>query len=147
MIERSPRRRGWRVVLLTWLVSTGCSPTARLEPVEGVIVFEDGEPLRGGIVTLSPSSGDGPPAHGQIDRGGRFRLTSQGRDGAIPGRYRVAIVQVGEAAAPGGRHDHRLIDPRFSSFETSGLEQQVEPGMAEVRILVQPSRASHGRGH
>ena len=118
---------------------------ARLEPVEGVIVFEDGEPLRGGIVTFSPSSGDGPPAHGQIGRDGRFRLASQGRDGAIPGHYRVAIVQLGEAAAAGGRHDHRLIDSRFSSFETSGLEQQVEPAMAEIRIMMRPSRAGGGR--
>jgi hypothetical protein len=110
-----------------------------------VVVFEDGRPLRGGIVTFSRSSGDGPPAHGQIDRDGRFRLTSQGRDGAVPGHYRVAIVQVGEAVAAGGRHDHRLIDPRFSRFDTSQLEQQVKPGMEDVRIMVQPSRASSGR--
>lgn len=135
---RPMRRNPWAILTAGLLI--GCSPAARLEPVAGVVEFEGGEPLRGGIVTFSPSSGQGPPAHGRVGTDGRFRLSTQGRDGATPGAYRVAVVQPGEAAGRGGRHSHRVVDPKYSRFDTSGLERRIEPGMPELRITVQPSR-------
>ena len=142
MSERFRQQRLRRPLgLLTAGLLIGCSPAVRLEPVVGVVTFEDGEALRGGVIEFSPASGDGLPARGRIGSEGRFRLSTQGRDGACSGVYRVAVVQPGEVAA-GGRHSHRLIDPKFARFETSGLERRVESGMAELRISIQPAGAS-----
>ena len=63
--------------------------------------------------------------------------------GALAGRYRVLVRP---PPNPGrGEDDPRrylpLIDPRYTRFETSGLEFEVRPGKNEFTIEVEKPRA------
>lgn len=134
MIHHAICRKVWRISLLC--VLAGCEPAPRLEPVQGVVVFEDGGPVGGGIVEFSPRAGVGAGARGRIGPDGRFRLTTGGRAGAVAGAYRVVVIQVGEPTTAHGPHAHPAVDPRFCRIETSGLEVRVEPGNNEVTLRV-----------
>ncbi|MGE3804331.1 MAG: carboxypeptidase regulatory-like domain-containing protein [Gemmataceae bacterium] len=106
------------------LLLAGCgSGTAA---VTGTVVHEDGSPARelaGGVVCFDDGKHS---AVGTIDAEGRFTLGTFGlHDGALPGNYRVAISQ----PDPDGRSAGEvLIDPRYTRFDTSGLQAEVTTG-------------------
>jgi hypothetical protein len=87
--RRWPLHR-WMVVLLVVVVA-GCGSNPRPVPVSGLVTIQ-GDPLRWGVILLDPIDG-GPPAVGEIQTDGTFRLTSfREFDGAIPGTYRVSFI-------------------------------------------------------
>jgi hypothetical protein len=122
--------RSW-LVHAAWFVSlvacSGCGGSKTYQ-VEGVVLFRDGTPLSGGLVSFE-LIGDGPAreqARGEIQADGTFVLsTFQKGDGALPGRHRVWITpplpDAGEDAL-----QKKLIAPQFERPETSGLERTVE---------------------
>ena len=73
------------------LACCGCSQGPQPVHVSGVAT-QDGVPLKSGKVVLTSLDGH-PPAVGQIQADGAFVLsTFRPYDGAIPGRYRVAVT-------------------------------------------------------
>lgn len=113
----------------------GCS--SDLETVTGRVTFADGTPLDEGSVICEMKEGEKTiMAQGNLERDGSFRLgTHVEGDGAKRGKYRVLVVA---RALSDAESSTRLpiIDPKFSQFETSGLELHVNEGRNELNITV-----------
>ena len=102
--------------------------------------FSDGQPLGGAIVTLR-STGDERPvtARGLTKPDGSFALsTFKDRDGALAGKHQVLVaVPVVESDGPFAKPK---LDPRFSNYDTSGIELTVteNPEQNQFQIVVTP---------
>jgi hypothetical protein len=108
---------------------TGCG--SGVVPVQGTVTV-DGKPLPGGTVVFHPDPGlDGASrqeARGTIQSDGSYSLSSNGRPGAAPGRYKVCIIAVKtRATRAGGWTVQPLIAPTYGNPATSGLEVEVGP--------------------
>ena len=121
----------------------GCSGQPRAYPSAGQVVYDDGEPLRGGRIEVR--SLEHPlVARGSIGRDGNFVLTTyKANDGAIAGKHEVLIVQK-FAADIDSMQEHakhassvRTLDKKFSKYSTSGLTLELERGgKADIRLTV-----------
>ena len=96
--------------------------------VRGQITYY-GRPLAGGTVTFVPAE-LGPPATGQIQPDGQYALTTfRPGDGALPGRYAVMVIAVGDTA--GRLPDEAnppaalLVPRKYASHRTSDLTVDV----------------------
>ena len=93
---RECRKGVWAGVLAALLCGCGGNSGPDLEDVSGTVTL-DGEPLPEATVRFLPES-DGTaeyvrPATGVTDSSGWYSLSySSSRDGALPGKYRVAIT-------------------------------------------------------
>jgi len=133
---------GTRALCLA-LILAACSGCARRTyPVIGKVTFKDGTPLRGGMVVFSPID---PTAHagarGYIQQDGTFELsTERPGDGTLGGRYRVLVKPPTQGRADDEQRNNNapLIDPRYTRFETSGLEFEVKAGLNHCPITVEP---------
>lgn len=136
-------RRSTIGTALLILCTAGCS--SGTHPVSGKIVYSDGLPageLAGGLVEVQ--SVDAEPTvngRGVIQEDGTFALqTSKPGDGALPGKHRVLIVpplHAGASDTPGTAQAlPRLLDQKYSSYDTSTLEITVTPGLNEVTLEV-----------
>jgi hypothetical protein len=133
----------WISAALLLMLFAGCgrggTPTY---PAGGTVKYEDGSPLFAGSVSFrSLDSTDGPSARGDVQADGSFELTTfSPGDGAVLGRHQAVVV----LPTQGGRPGFKLptlpppIAPRFSSFETSGLEFTVteNPDQNHFAIVV-----------
>jgi len=126
---------------LVLAVLPGCSGSPEAtQPVEGLVTYQ-GEPLEGGAVLfdmVTPTgSGKRYTARARIDSQGRYSLSTFGEeDGAVAGRYRVAVsgkepVLTNEADAP-----PPAIPLKYSSVETSGLAYEVVEGHNQIDIAL-----------
>ncbi len=83
----------------------------------------DGKPLMRGLVVFVPAQGRA--STGSLDEQGRYVLTCfDGRDGAMPGQFRVEIAPDG---VPLEGEPAWLVPSRYSRCETSGLTADI-PG-------------------
>jgi len=138
-------RRGRRWVGLTaaWLFVTflaGCG--SGIYPVEGEVVWKDGSPakqLQGSQVVFDLPEKQ-TTARGTIQADGTFRLTTNNKDGALPGEYKVLILEVGRkslggadstALAPG------IMDSRYSDPSTTDLVATVKPETNKIKLTVE----------
>jgi len=81
----------------------------------------DGEPLTRGLVVFVPAQGRA--STGSLDEQGRYVLTCfDGRDGAMPGRYRVEIAPDG---VPVEGEPAWVVPARYSRCSTSELEVDI----------------------
>lgn len=124
------------------LICTGCSDgSPRRYPVQGKVVFPDGEVLKQGTVEFQ-SLGREPPvtATGSIQPDGRFEMeTMSQNDGAIIGRHRVIVVgeqEVGTSEERPWKLSKSPVHQRYADFKTSGLEVTVEPKRNVVELAV-----------
>jgi hypothetical protein len=132
---------------LTWLLAVslatyacamaGCGndrpPTV---PVQGCVQYR-GKPLKFGAVIFQPEMGS--PATGVIQSDGSFRLSTEGRDGAIVGKHKVAIScydteEPGHARDPKGRLGKLLIPQRYVYPQSSGLTAEVKAKNEPFRL-------------
>lgn len=136
------KRTAFRLVLAVGAVAlaAGCGedhpPTY---PVRGRVTYADGTPLARGWIELEPVSRvPAVTARGQIQADGTFELTTfESGDGAVAGKHRAAVVvPLPEGAGDDPRALELAIDPRFNSFETSGLEFAVSSEVDENRLDV-----------
>jgi Carboxypeptidase regulatory-like domain len=135
-------------------VWVGCAHKPAVEglvKVTGTVTYQ-GKPVEGATVVFSPE-GKGRPASGRTDSSGRFQLTTlEANDGAMPGKYRVAISKFegassaatppsademakkftqmrGRAAVKGGAAKlggaKNLLPVKYRSPKTSGLTAEV----------------------
>lgn len=134
---------GLPVVLLA-LMSVGCG--TGVYPVEGKVVWADGSPateLAGSQVAFEQPVAN-TTARGTINPDGSFRLTTNTPDdGAVPGEHKVLVIEVGRKslAGPDGTNiAPGALDPKFYTFETSGLSATVKPGTNEVTLKVERNK-------
>jgi hypothetical protein len=124
---------GW---LAGFVLLAGCGSGKKLQTydVTGTVMFPNGKPVAGGIVTFR-SYDQKVSASGIIEEDGTCRMgTFQPGDGAVAGRHGVAIaapaIQRDDSDPPGGSEVR--IARKFSSPGTSGLEFTVTPGQSNA---------------
>jgi hypothetical protein len=123
------------------LVLAGCGG-GKYQPVSGQVVTPDGSPvtgLDGGTIVFETTNEAGEPlsASGAIDAEGKFTLgTETVNDGAAAGKHKVLITP---PAATGDVPPPPVIDPKYQSFETSGLEIEVKEGSNDLKVPVEPA--------
>jgi hypothetical protein len=134
----------WRLVALLILVAAAGCGGSKLYPVEGKVIFPDDTPLTAGTVEFGPVDKDAILApRGEIQADGTFRMsTFKEGDGAPEGEYRV-LVTPPENADP-DRPRPKSFDPRFTSFEKSGLKYTVKPGKNEFFTITVEKRSQKG---
>jgi hypothetical protein len=125
------------LLLLLALGVAGCSRGPF--PVRGVVIIEGAKgpaaELKGYVVALQ-SEAEPTGASGVIDETGSFQLTTRkAGDGAMPGKYQVAIAAPSRAD-PDAPEPAPLLERKYSRFETSGLEVDITPGRNELRLTV-----------
>lgn len=99
----------------------GCGDSGpALYPVKGTVTF-NGKPLNTGSVMFVPQS-KGPAAYGPIAEDGTYNLTTDDKDGALPGKHRVMINAVKDNGVSAA-HSY-LIPAKFGS-DASGLDAEV----------------------
>jgi mannose-6-phosphate isomerase-like protein (cupin superfamily) len=97
-----------------------------LAKVDGIVTL-NGEPLAHARVVFSPATGR--PATGVTDQQGRFQLTTfQQHDGAVLGRYRVAIAPLASEDTNDASDPKRKVPARYADPATTELACQVAPG-------------------
>jgi hypothetical protein len=112
---------------------TGCSPNVS---VHGTVAFPDGKPLTKGMVCFK---NDKIIVRGDIRLDGTYKLgMEKSGNGILPGHYNIFIsgaVEIEDIPIPKGKeipripNENPLINPRFFSEQTSGLNCNVEKGM------------------
>lgn len=100
-------------------------------PVRGTVTYR-GQPVTSGLVLLSPQE-QGHAATGELAADGTFRLTTFRRhDGAVPGKYRVAIQVFPRdgAGLPGAEFGGKRppIPQKYFNPESSGLLVEIKAG-------------------
>ena len=119
---------------------TGCGRGDRLPTYKttGSVLFSDGKPLEGGTIVFE--SVDHPvTARSVIDLDGTFTLNTYGKgDGAVAGKHRVAISPAVNMAIDRDEvRPRRVIHPRFTDIDESGLEFEVNaegPNEFEIEV-------------
>lgn len=129
-------------VCLFLLFMSGCRDDGRLRtyPVNGKVVFEDGQPLRGGsVICLCESGEHALSARGNIGEDGTFTLgTYDVDDGAIAGQHLVAIdPPIADDFNPDAGPAPRVIADRFRDQTTSELSFEINgEGTQDVTLTV-----------
>jgi hypothetical protein len=124
-------------------LAVGCS--SRTYPVKGTVVFEDDRPatsLAGGFVHFQSVEEETVSAQGYIDEHACFVLTTfKKNDGAVPGKHRIIVTPppftISESGIP---LRQTFLDPRYQRYETSNLEETVEPTSNDITLKLQKYR-------
>jgi hypothetical protein len=122
------------------LSSAGCGGP-RLVPVSGSVQME-GKPVVGASVLFCPAD-KGPTACASTDSAGRFQLETASKPGAMPGRYRVAVIKKQVLGldkfgrvGPSGVHVNWHVPEKYGSFDTSGLRVVVDRDSREFNFVL-----------
>ncbi len=135
-IEKYTRRAA---VVIVALALAGCSESGpELEPLTGK-VLRDGKPLTNVSISLVPVA-SGLAAIGTADKSGNIQVQTNGRNGAMKGKYKVGITEpiremTPQALASGGPPPVSF-NPKFESPQTSGIEQEVIEGGGTFEFTV-----------
>jgi hypothetical protein len=142
--SRLPRLVFASLLPAAWLCLAGCSSGPKTYPVEGTVVFKDGTPFPGGLVEFEPVTADPKlrvNARGAVQPDGTFRLTTfKEGDGAVEGQHRAVVLP---PAPPNLVEDRTkpppplILDRRFMSYDTSGLQFTVTQGLNRFTIEVE----------
>jgi len=132
------RQFGW---LMLSLLTVGCG-ASKTYPVKGRVTYSDGTPVTGGFIELQAQEGTRVNARGVIGADGTFVLGTHGdADGVPPGKYRALVrplhARPGGKVTPGDPVPNVPIHPRYSSYETSGLEFTVAPTANDFAVVVE----------
>jgi hypothetical protein len=119
-------------ILLACLVGCARDPwdVGRTVPVRGRVLV-DGKPLTTGLVVFQADASKGNASkhepRGKVDGEGTYQLTTQGKPGAAPGWYKVAVIATQKPTNRKGVHTPGpwLIARRYGNGQTSGLSVQV----------------------
>ncbi len=122
---------------LVFLVGcSGSSDGGKLVPVQGKITLASGKPLTLGSVQFQPDPTKGKSnariAFGTVDDNGVFKLTTDGKDGAVEGFYKVVI---GDAMPKDmskmpkdGKMPSSEVPQVYRSLESTPLTVEVKSG-------------------
>jgi hypothetical protein len=129
--------------------SPGCSGGTGVEgvvAVSGTVTYQ-GRPVEGANVMFAPEAPEARSASGSTDASGRFQLTTlQPGDGALCGRYKVAVSKVQventmtadearewfekHGGPPEAGNVKNALPEEYKSAESSGLTAEVTDGGA-----------------
>jgi hypothetical protein len=128
-----------------FLLIPGCSDDGlgTRYPVSGTVTYQD-KPLEKGRITFNAAGPDARTASGEIEHGSYRLTTFTDGDGAMPGKYKVAItakdadygklIEKSQGGIPHQRdvmkvnqQAKRLIPAKYELDKTSGLEREVKP--------------------
>jgi hypothetical protein len=125
-------KRWLPLVALAGLVGlvSGCGPS--LAPVSGKVTLTNGNPVTTGTVTYKPDKAKGntstAEARGEINSSGEYTLTTDGKPGAPPGKYKVTVY----SAEPPSNDPAKMtakqkyfVNPTFADAGTTPLEKEV----------------------
>jgi hypothetical protein len=115
-------------ILFLLVVVPGCwDDGPKVVPVSGK-VLRDGKALTNVAVTFLPV-GSGLSATGSADSSGTIKMMTNGRSGAMVGRYKIGITEPLRDMTPeslaSGSPPPMSFDAKFGSPELSGLEFNV----------------------
>jgi hypothetical protein len=134
-------------LVLTGLLG-GCAGTGPY-PVEGIVQWEDGSPAKELVnaIVIFDLPEKATKAQGNVQADGTFRLTTnKPNDGALPGEYKVLIIEVGRKAL-GGPDASAIapghMDSRYSDPSTTDLKATVEK-RSDNKITLTVKRARRG---
>jgi hypothetical protein len=118
--------------LMIVLAFAGCG--GGMQPVRGKVTLPDGKPAANSqVVFEGPIGGEIVSARGDVQADGSFELsTVQPGDGVPAGKYRVQVnpPPMVDPEAPQRAPFH----PKFSDFNSSGLEFEVKAGGNDFAI-------------
>ncbi len=87
----------WMALPIMFIVAAGCGSKMAAVPLRGTVKL-DGRPLANATVYFIADGSGGRDAVGITNADGQFRLsTLKSGDGALPGRYKVAIQPIAPA--------------------------------------------------
>jgi len=120
-------------------VLSGCSNGGpKLEPLSGK-VMRDGNQMTNVTVAFVPM-GSGLAADGGADSSGNIQIQTNGKNGAIKGKYKVGITEPMRKMTPeslaSGSPPPVSFNPKFTSPETSGIEYEVADGGGKFEFTV-----------
>ena len=119
-------------LLASLALAVGCGD--KLIPVEGTVTVGKG-PLKKGDVTYHPDREGGNTQtypvlpSGKVDENGKYVLSTGGKPGAPPGKYKVTVTSTepGDPKDPYSMPRH-LIDKSHSAYETTKIKIEVKGG-------------------
>lgn len=129
---------------LSSLLLVGCDSGPKLVKAEGSLTYK-GKPVSEADVVFVPDAG-GAPVIGRTDQEGKFVLTTDGKQGAYVGSYKVAVTavrqkrKVDEAEAVAmtsaqiAANHESAIPIKFNNTISSGLTAQVSDDPTANRI-------------
>ena len=131
--EFTLRRLSLLLAVLACLVGCGQGKTA---PVNGRVKLKDGSDvsvLAGYSLTFEAEGGK-TSSVGDINPDGTFKLSTFGaNDGAMPGKYRVAINQPNNPD-PDKPPTKSKLPAKYGNLDTSGLTAEVKPGQNNIEL-------------
>ncbi|MGB7328691.1 MAG: hypothetical protein WBD31_27685 [Rubripirellula sp.] len=136
------------ITLASLIGGLGCGgPASDVYPVNGIVQFPDGKLLRSGTVELELIGQKDPiTATARISPDGTFTMgTYKADDGALAGKHRVVVLsdyEIGNGAERPGLIPEPLLDTKYRSFRTSGLQVEVKPETNNVVLEVQYAKAA-----
>lgn len=143
-------RLQWMPVLAT-LGLLGCGPSQGF--VEGTVTV-DGKPVDKGTIVLFSPLGQTRIAQATVGEGGKYRLQTSGKDGIMPGDYKVMIVNYQNyVELPLDVSPDDASDPRWLAYAAkleSMRNQPPKPGMPPheySNIATTPLKCSVPAGH
>lgn len=125
-------RNGRRIVVaMMVLVLVGCGESGpKLEPVTGK-VLKDGEVMTNVSIAMVPIT-SGLAAMGTADSSGNIQILTNGRSGAMVGKYKIGFTEPLREMTPealaSGSPPPVSFHGRFESPQTSGVEYEVVEG-------------------
>ncbi len=130
----------WLSFALALLFALGCgkeSVDGRPTPVavSGTVFYKQ-QPSAGAKVMFAPQDHQ-YAAVGQTDKNGRFKLqTFEPADGAVPGKFKIAVTKFEVIDLPnGGIKENFFLPGRYRDPATSGLSAVVPPEGTDVLKL------------
>ena len=115
------------LLVTLWSLILGCSGSG--VPVDGIVRFADGTPVRSGRIEFRHVE-TRHRGMGVIDDQGRYSLADlQGNHRFEPGEYGVIVVQLIIARDRSlEEHDHgRMVPRQYADYDTSRLRAHVAP--------------------
>jgi hypothetical protein len=128
------------LLVLAAALPCGCGRNGpEIVPVEGTITYGGGPWPKPGVVyfTLDPTASgkSGHPVTGKFGVDGKLTVTTFGKDGLVPGKYKLSVEcwevppRMGSPTPPVS-----YVPERYQSAATSGLSLSVESGKRVVHV-------------
>lgn len=133
------------LLAMTMVMLGGCGGGAvEVVPVRGQVTWNGGPPPAEGVLYFTPveSWGNLPtrPAAAAFSETGHYSVQAfAGREGLIPGRYRV-VVECWKTPPSGDDRDpppESHLPERYASAETSGIELELRPASGTQTFNIQ----------
>jgi hypothetical protein len=113
---------------LLCLPACSADPVGKTYPVKGK-VYLGGELLKTGSVGFFPADqSEGAPAFeaaGRIKEDGTYELSTRGKPGALPGKYKVTVVSQTKVEPNRASFAVSLVPKDYSNQETTPLKVEV----------------------